>query len=190
LLLRKPSHGYELAVRFGELFGPGWEINRGQVYDMVHTLQEKGLVERLPARQTGRRAQQYRVTPEGARAYAEWFGTPSSQSRPHRETFYLKLALAGPNDARHLLESIAIQEQACVDRLRTYAEGGCRAPEEAGEWEILARDMIDEATSTQLHGELELLGKMRRRIERLLEDSPDSSQSSVARISEQRRIPA
>jgi DNA-binding PadR family transcriptional regulator len=168
LLLRRPSHGYELAVRFGELFGPGWEINRGQVYDMVHTLEAKGLVERVPGSgaETGRRSQRYRATEKGERAFADWLSAPASRPRPHRDTLYLKVALAGPHDASHLLESIAVQEQACVDRLRAYAEP---ARPNADGWEALARDVIDEATSTQLHGELEWLAKMRARIERALE---------------------
>jgi DNA-binding PadR family transcriptional regulator len=176
LLLRQPSHGYELAVRFGELFGPGWEINRGQVYDMVHTLEDNGLVERLPGAETRRRSQRYRATQKGARMFAKWLGAPSAHPRPHRDTLYLKLALAGPEDASHLLESIAVQEQACLDRLRTYAQAPRAAARGTGEWQTLARDLIDEATTSQLHGELEWLAKMRNRIERLI----DRSQGSTA----------
>ena len=174
LLARRPSHGYELAMRFDELFGPGWEINRGQVYDMLSTLEEKCWVEGIPGRQGGRKVRRYRITEAGERALGEWLARPCTDAPPQRETLYLRLALARPQDAAHLLESIALREQSCVDRLHAYAESAERAPTGASAWETLARDIIDEATTSQLHGDLEWLSKMRARIERVVEDSGES----------------
>lgn len=171
LLARKPSHGYELARRFGELFGPGWEINRGQVYEMLDTLREAGWAECLPSRRGGRELKVHQITQEGDHALTEWHGRPCAGSQPQRETLYLKLALARPQDAPHLLESIALREQACVDLLRRYAENASAVSEEADEWDVLARATIDEATTTRLHGELDWLSKARKRIERFLERS-------------------
>jgi DNA-binding PadR family transcriptional regulator len=178
LLARKPSHGYELAMRFDELFGPGWEINRGQVYDMLSTLEEKRWVEGLPAHQGGRTVKRYQITHRGERALGEWLVRPCADAPPQRETLYLKLALARPQDAVHLLECIARREQSCVDRLRVYAEGTRSARPGASEWDTLAREMIDEATATQLHGDLEWLSKMRARIEHALERS-DVSEPAI-----------
>jgi hypothetical protein len=63
-----------------------------------------------------------------------------------------------------------MQEQACVDLLDSYAtEDTSLAADEASEWETLARKTIDEATTTRLHGELDCLSKMRKRIEHFLE---------------------
>lgn len=169
LLARKPSHGYELAARFGELFGPGWEINKGQVYDMLRTLRKTGWAECLPSRQGRRELKIHRITQAGDDALTEWHARPCG-AQPQRELLYLKLALARPQDASHLLRSIAIQEQACVDLLRRYStEDVSPVPEEASEWETLARETIDEATTTRLHGELDCLSKMRKRIEHFLE---------------------
>jgi DNA-binding PadR family transcriptional regulator len=177
LLLREPSHGYELAIRFGELFGPGWEINKGQVYGMIQTLEQKGLVERIPGARKARNPQRYRATAQGQTEFEQWIRTSSRRVRPTRDTLYLKLALSGPQHAQHLLESIATQEQACVDRLRAYAESPRPITHAANELEALAREMIDEATSTQLHGELEWLAKMRSRVQRILDrqSPPDGS---------------
>lgn len=170
LLARKPSHGYELVARFGELFGPGWEINRGQVYEMLETLREAGWAECLPFRQGGRKLKVHQITQAGDEALAEWHARPCGGAHPQREELYLKLALARPQDAPHLLRSIAIQEQACVDLLRRYAtEDTSLVSDETGEWETLARETIDEATTTRLHGELDCLSKMRKRIEHFLE---------------------
>ncbi len=170
LLAREPSHGYELVARFGELFGPGWEINRGQVYDMLETLRKAGWAECLPPRQGGRKQKIHQITQTGDEALTEWHARPCSGAQPQREELYLKLALARPQDAPHLLRSITIQEQACVDLLRRYAtEDTSLASDEASEWETLARETIDEATTTRLHGELDCLSKMRKRIEHFLE---------------------
>jgi DNA-binding PadR family transcriptional regulator len=170
LLARKPSHGYELVARFGELFGPGWEINRGQVYDMLETLRKAGWAECLPPRQGARKLKVHQITQAGDEALTEWHARPCGGAQPQREELYLKLALARAQDAPHLLRSIAIQEQAFVDLLRRYAtEGLSPASDEASEWEILARETIDEATTTRLHGELDCLSKMRKRIEHFLE---------------------
>jgi DNA-binding PadR family transcriptional regulator len=170
LLARKPSHGYELVTRFGEIFGPGWEINRGQVYDMLETLREAGWAECPTPSQGGRKQKIHQITPAGGEALTEWHAKPCSGAQPQREELYLKLALARPQDAPHLLRSIAIQEQACVDLLRRYAtEDTSLVSEEVGEWETLARETIDEATTTRLHGELDCLSKMRKRLEHFLE---------------------
>jgi len=170
LLARKPSHGYELLSRFGALFGPGWKINNGQVYDILETLREAGWAECLPPRQGGRKQKIHQITQAGDEALTEWHASPCSGAHPQREELYLRLALARPQDAPHLLRSIAMQEQACVDLLRRYAtEDTSPASDEAGEWETLARETIDEATTTRLHGELDCLSKMRKRIEHFLE---------------------
>jgi DNA-binding PadR family transcriptional regulator len=168
------SHGYELAVRFGELFGPGWQINRGQVYNMLHTLEAEGWVEPVPGPGGRRRVLRYRATGNGEHAFAAWLSKPCAYTRVHRDALYLQLALARPQDARHLLESIAIQKQACVDRLQAYAEAPYRARAGADEWEILAREAIDEATTTELHGDLDWLSKMERRVEGWLARSESS----------------
>jgi DNA-binding PadR family transcriptional regulator len=175
LLLPGPSHCYELATRFAELCGPGWAINRGQVSEILHNLESKGWVESLGPPETPRGSQRYQITPKGEHAFAEWISKPSSHARPHRATLYLKLVLAGPQNAHHLLKAIDAQKQACVDQLNAYTtESAYHPPTNASEWETLAREVIDEDVTTRLDGELEFLKKMRKRVEhRLLKLSQD-----------------
>jgi len=187
LLLQGPRHGYGLATRFGELFGPGWAINRGQVYDMLHNLADKGCVERLSPPETPGGSQSYRITDKGERAFAKWLAKHSRRSRPHRETFYLKLALAGPQNAHQLLKIIDIEKQICIDQLDAYtAENAC-PPAEASEWETLAREMIDEDVATHLHGRLEWLEKVRTRVEHCLSERAQDTPSTDTRIHSERR---
>jgi DNA-binding PadR family transcriptional regulator len=177
LLLSGPSHGYKIATRFDELFGPGWAINRGQVSDMLRTLKRKGWVESLGPPETPQGSQRYRITPMGEQAFAKWLSGRPSSTRSHREPLHLKLAMTGPEDAHRLLKDIEIEKQSCVDRLSAYnAENACPLPASASEWETLAREAIDEDVTTQLHAKLEWLENLRKRVEhRLSEHSQDIS---------------
>jgi DNA-binding PadR family transcriptional regulator len=175
LLRRGPSHGYELAKRFGELVGPGWAINRGQVYDMLGSLERKGWVERLSPPETPGGSQSYRITPKGERAFAKWLAKDSARPGSHRETLYLKLVLAGPQDAHHLLKDIEIEKQACIDKLNAYTDENTCVPENASVWETLARKAIDKAVTTQLDGKLEWLEDLRTRIENHLSEHPQDT---------------
>jgi DNA-binding PadR family transcriptional regulator len=167
LLARKPGHGYELLARFSAIFGPGWEINNGQVYDMLETLKKAGWAECLPPHKGRRKIHQ--ITQAGDKALAAWHASPCSGAHPQREELYLRVALARPQDAPHLLRNIAIQEQACVDLLRRYAtEDTPLSSDEADEWETLAHETIDEAITLRLQGEIDCLSKMRKRIEHFL----------------------
>lgn len=173
--MRSPSHGYELATRFGELFGPGWAINRGQVYDMLRILADKGWVERQGPPETSRGSQSYRITDMGEHVFAKWLAKHSSRSRPHREALYLKLALAGAQNAHQLLQDIDIEKQACIDQLNAYTSETARPPVNASEWETLAREMIDEDVTIRLHAKLEWLEKVHKRIEHRLSQHPQDT---------------
>jgi DNA-binding PadR family transcriptional regulator len=187
LLLQGPNHGYGLATRFGELFGPGWAINRGQVYDMLHRLAKKGWVERLSPPETPGGLQSYRITDKGEHAFAKWLAKHSRCSPPHREAFYLKLSLTGHQNARQLLRDIDIERQACIDQLDAYsAENSC-PPANASEWETLAREMIDEDVATRLHGRLEWLDKVRMSVEHRLAEHPQDAPSADTGIQSWRR---
>jgi DNA-binding PadR family transcriptional regulator len=166
LLARKPGHGYELLARFSALFGPGWEINNGQVYDMLETLRRAGWAQCLPSDQGRRKIHQ--ITQAGDKALTDWHASPCGGANPQREELYLRVALARPQDAPHLLRNIAIQEQACVDLLHHYATEDTLMSGEADEWETLAHETIDEAITLRLHGEIDCLSKMRKRIEDFL----------------------
>lgn len=170
LLARKPSHGYELANRFGDLFGPGWEISTGQISEILRTLRKAGWAECRPAHQGARKLKVHQITDAGDQALAEWQARPCA-TQLLRETLYLKLALARPQDTPHLLRAIGLQEQTCVDLLRRYteSENASLLRKDADEWETLALETIDEATSIRLHGELDWLSKTRKRIEGFLE---------------------
>lgn len=187
LLLAGPNHGYGLATRFDELFGQGWAINRGQVYGTLHRLANKGWVERLSPPETPGGSQSYRITHKGEHAFAKWLANHSRCSPSHREEFYLKLALAGPQNAHQMLKIIDIEKQGCIDQLDAYTTENTRPPTKASEWETLAREMIDEDVTTRLHGRLEWLEKVRTRIEHRLSEHPQDTSPEETGIQSKRR---
>ena len=46
LLAEGEAHGYELLKRFNERLGPFWQPNIGQVYQLLHELERRGLASR------------------------------------------------------------------------------------------------------------------------------------------------
>ena len=169
LLAREPGHGYELATRFDEVFGPGSKINVGQVSDILCAFRDSGWAECMRSRRGRRELKVHQITQAGDQALTDWHTEPCGGMPSQRETFYLKLVLARPQDAPHLLKSIALRERACLDLLRHYTDDASHVPEEADEWETLTRGTFDEAVSTRYQGELDLLSEARKRIERFLE---------------------
>lgn len=165
LLARSPGCGYDLALRFGELFGPDWRMSRGQIYGMLQTLEREGLVESTTTLRRRREIKHYRINEAGAQAFRQWRQEPCLDIPPHREALYLKLALAEPQDLPGLLACVVQREQSCVDRLRKYAEGAYPAPSGATAWQSVARDLIDRATTALLETELDWLETMKACLE-------------------------
>jgi DNA-binding PadR family transcriptional regulator len=179
LLERGPSHGYKITKLFGGLLGPGWEISSGQVYDMLGNLERKGWVKCLTPPGTPKDSKTYRIMSAGERELAGWRAEHPLRSRAHRETLYLKLVLAGPENAHHVLKDIELERQACLDKLAAYTANACPPPEDASEWETLAREAIDEDVTTELHGKLEWLEKTEKRIKHRLSEHPlDTSEET------------
>ncbi len=172
LLRRGPSHGYGLTKRFGELLGPGWAINRGQVYEMLGTLESEGWIEVQPPK-LDRGSQVYRITGAGIHAFVAWREEHALRPAPHRASFYLRLALAEPAEGKSLLKDIEVEKQACVDKLNAYNSQSAPSLEDASDWETLAREAIDEDVTTQLDGKLKWLENLRVRVEHQLADSPE-----------------
>lgn len=175
LLLKGPSNGYQVTKLFGELLGPGWEINSGQVYQTLGRLEADDWARCLSPPDEPKDSKIYRVTPKGEREFAKWLAEHPLRSRTHRDSLHLRLVLASHENADQLLEDIRIAKQTCVDKLAAYTSDACRLPEDAGEWETLAREAIDEDVSTELHGKLEWLEKVELRVKRLAERSQAAS---------------
>ncbi|MQY13855.1 hypothetical protein SRB5_40110 [Streptomyces sp. RB5] len=96
LLVKAPSHGYDLRGRLAAALGPlGDELNPGQVYVTLGRLEKAGLVvqvrEDVPVR--GPRRRVYGVTEAGLARVGGWLGE-SAGPRADVAEFHLKLIAA------------------------------------------------------------------------------------------------
>ncbi|GAA4970632.1 PadR family transcriptional regulator [Streptomyces hyderabadensis] len=96
LLVKGPSHGYDLRGRLRTALGPlGETLNAGQVYVTLSRLEKTGLVvrEREDASERGPRRKVYALTGAGRERVAGWLAEPAGPRADVAE-FHLKLVAA------------------------------------------------------------------------------------------------
>jgi PadR family transcriptional regulator PadR len=72
LLRERPTHGYDLLERLGELTGEQ-RVEMGNLYRLLRGLEEEGLVEsEWDAESPGPAKRRYAITPAGARLLDHW----------------------------------------------------------------------------------------------------------------------
>lgn len=117
LLREQPSHTYDVVVRFGRRLHP-WQINRGQVYRMVSTLEAEGLIEEAAKQcENARSGPTWKLTAAGLRELDRWFATRSEDVEPLRGELLAKLAVAEPRHAPELLAALDWYERALTSQL-------------------------------------------------------------------------
>src|SRR2546428_688035 len=72
LLAEGEAHGYQLLKLFNQRLGPFWHPNIGQVYQLLHELERRGLVVRRDQAFGTRLRRLFRLTPRGERALGTW----------------------------------------------------------------------------------------------------------------------
>ncbi|MET9105376.1 PadR family transcriptional regulator [Streptomyces zhihengii] len=96
LLVKEPSHGYDLRGRLVKALGPlGESLNTGQVYVTLTRLEKAGLVvqEREAASARGPRRKVYALTGAGRERVTDWLAEPAGPRADVAE-FHLKLVAA------------------------------------------------------------------------------------------------
>jgi DNA-binding PadR family transcriptional regulator len=187
LLVQRRGYGYDLARRFDEQVGSGWQLNAGAIYTALDQLEKEGLIRRavdeqgLPIvkRQTVRGAPRvmYEATTNGAERFERWMSAPTSSS-PLREELHLKIALSQPHNLPQLIELTYEQEQACLERLQQYAG---KLPFEqllgsAEPWQAISAVMVRDAEVAYLSATIEWLRRVREAMRWLREHPVHSGQ--------------
>lgn len=99
LLSDEPAHGYRLRQRFQEKIGDFWQLNGGQVYQTLTTLERDGWIEvfdpglDLPATRASRESVQYQLTDEGRARLRSWLAEPATTPEPHRDETLVRLLI-------------------------------------------------------------------------------------------------
>lgn len=121
LLVKGPSHGYDLRGRLQAALGPlGDTLNAGQVYVTLTRLEKAGLVvqEREDASARGPRRKVYALTAAGRERVAGWLAEPAG-FRADVAEFHLKLVAAAESG---LADPLALVEARRRELRRGLAE--------------------------------------------------------------------
>jgi DNA-binding PadR family transcriptional regulator len=123
LVAEAPSHGYAIRAAFEDRVGDFWDLNYGQVYQVLSALEEEGLItgsdERIGKRPTRRK---YSVSPKGRDALRRWMAQPQRQRRPFRDDFYVRLMFAVRDSSDVVRAMIDQQVRCCRDQLAALAD--------------------------------------------------------------------
>ncbi len=178
LLLERPGYGYELAQRLNERMGPTWKLTPSSIYPVLERLESEQLVRRtvkdMPGRQRQRERVMYHATDAAAGAFEDWLRRPA-RKEPIRTELLARIAVARPQDAPRLLESLDEYERDCLALLpddRRSTEGGSSG---RGAWNGLLAELIETAAGGQLRTELDWIEFARRRIRDFMDAAPVSS---------------
>lgn len=184
LLVERRGYGYDLARRFEDRVGPGWQLNEGAIYVALDNLQRDGFVRHVPddlpstgKRRTHRGAPRvmYEATPKGSAEFEAWMVSPSLRA-PVREELHLKLALSRVEHLPRLVEISVEQERSCLERLESYA-GALRFEElirTVAPWEAVSAVMVRDAEIAYLKATVEWLRRIREAMQWLV-DQPQPS---------------
>ena len=110
------AHGYRLLKRFNERIGPFWHPNIGQVYQLLHELERRGLVQRRDQASGTRLRRVFRLTARGERALRTWLARKPAWPPPLRDEIFVRLLAA----ERHGWEALAAQLERQEAEYRRY----------------------------------------------------------------------
>ena len=110
LLAEGEAHGYRLLKRFTERIGPFWHPNIGQVYQLLHELERRGLVSRRDERAGTRLRRLFRLTVRGERALRTWLTRRPGWPPPLRDEIFVRLLAAEREGADALAVQLDRQE--------------------------------------------------------------------------------
>lgn len=104
------AHGYQLLKRFTERIGPFWHPNIGQIYQLLHELERRGLVARRDQRAGTRLRRLFRLTPRGERALRTWLTRRPGWPPPLRDEIFVRLLAAEREGSDALARQLERQE--------------------------------------------------------------------------------
>jgi DNA-binding PadR family transcriptional regulator len=121
LLLDRPGYPYQLADRLQRRLGPTWEINSGQLYQTVKSLERSGLIERLRTAGDHEDRHVFAITAEGVSEFERWFDQAPDTVRLPRRPLLVKVTFAGPQRLREARGKVDNYERECARRLAETA---------------------------------------------------------------------
>jgi DNA-binding PadR family transcriptional regulator len=126
LLAEGEAHGYQLLKRFNERIGPFWHPNIGQVYQLLHELQHRGLVQRRDQATGTRMRRIFRLTVRGERALRTWLTRRPAWPPPLRDEIFVRLLATEREGTAAVMGQLDRQEAEYRRYLAQVAEEAAR----------------------------------------------------------------
>ncbi|MHB1538060.1 MAG: helix-turn-helix transcriptional regulator [Solirubrobacteraceae bacterium] len=141
LLLDRPAYPYQLGARLHGRLGPAWQVNSGQLYQTVKSLEKDGLIERVPD-SAGENAERhvFRITDAGVGELERFFEQAPEQVRLCRRPLLLKITFAGPERLAEAQEKLDAYARDCARSLKEIARLREQLP--SGEESLLQADRL------------------------------------------------
>jgi DNA-binding PadR family transcriptional regulator len=159
LLAEGEAHGYELLKRFTQRLGPFWQPNVGQIYQLLHELEARGLVARRDIAAGTRLRRRFRTTPRGERTLRAWLARRPAWPPPLREEIFIRF-LAAERDGCGALRAQVDRQEA---EYRRYVSGLHEEAVRPGS--SLTRQLTHAAVVAQAEAHLHWLARCRELLE-------------------------
>ena len=156
LIAEEPRHGYAVRAAFEERLGDFWELNYGQIYQVLSALEADGLIagsdERVGRRPTRRI---FAATAQGRVELRRWIEQPLSRRTHYRDEFYVRLLFVSQYEPA-LLETMLSNQ---IKRGETHLRGliDQRGPATHDSAEATARYLFREAAILHAESDLQAL---------------------------------
>jgi DNA-binding PadR family transcriptional regulator len=122
LLLDHSAYPYQLGDRLQQRLGPAWNVNSGQLYQTVKSLERDGLIERVQGAGTERDDRHvFDITDAGVLEFERWFHDSPDPVRLCRRPLLAKITFAGPQRLADALVKVDAYERECATRLADTA---------------------------------------------------------------------
>jgi DNA-binding PadR family transcriptional regulator len=120
LIIDRPSYAYELAQRFGRVYGDTVVLSStSHVYTALGALASRALVEEFPGSGTERQPKpHYRATALGIDSYRDWLVAQGGEDRRRQRLFTIQLA-ALARDPEAVLDVLDRYEHAWLEKTGT-----------------------------------------------------------------------
>jgi len=118
LISEEPRHGYAVRAAFEERLGDFWELNYGQVYQVLTGLEREGLITGSDER-IGRRPIRriFAITAKGRDELRRWLLKPTARRRPFRDDFYVRLLFAMESGVEFVRDMTNEEIRSCREHL-------------------------------------------------------------------------
>jgi len=171
LLREHRDYGYRLKRRFDERVGTTWQLNMGQVYQTLRSLQRAGLITEVDGAEEAQAARRlFDLTPKGLHSLDRWLTRSPRRVRPVRDEILIRFLILRPEQRLEALSRVAEQQQLYKRHLARLVALKTRLPSPSGE-NVLLRRLGLEAALLHTEAHLKWLDHCRDALEPTLHPS-------------------